>query len=171
MSGSGEDTFSGTDSFAIAADSSGGAATSGDIPAFDDAAPAPNPVDEAVAAGFREKRLKEIEENRQKAKEAGWCEQTAYTYPEAGGEQAAGTDDTDADLPKWLSDAAVYEWDDEYGEVGPVNPELERELFHSGHLMRAGGAIKALKFDVNVVLPGKVKVSPVMNVSASPLKF
>lgn len=29
----------------------------------------------------------------------------------------------------WEGNAAIYEWDEEYGEVGPQHPELELMLF------------------------------------------
>jgi len=31
----------------------------------------------------------------------------------------------------WAANATVYEWQDEYGDVGPAHPELERQLFGS----------------------------------------
>lgn len=38
----------------------------------------------------------------------------------------------------WASNAAKYEWNDEYGDVGPRFPELEAQLFGSEHRMRTG---------------------------------
>ncbi|EPS26837.1 hypothetical protein PDE_01776 [Penicillium oxalicum 114-2] len=51
-----------------------------------------------------------------------------------------GTDNvnTDPGSPKWGGNAARYEWKDEYGDVGPRNEELERELFHDEHIPRPG---------------------------------
>jgi len=158
-----------------AADSFGGDANGfGDGDAKDTAEPAaveaaaPDPADEAAMAEFLAKRQKEIEEGRQKAKEAGWTEQTPYTYTQAGGDapRSAAEGDSGEPVPKWLSDAAVYEWDDDFGEIGPVNVELERELFHGDHLMRAGGAIRALEYKVDITLPDNgMKLAPIMNVS------
>ncbi|KAL9082332.1 MAG: hypothetical protein Q9159_006504 [Coniocarpon cinnabarinum] len=34
-----------------------------------------------------------------------------------------------SDVPQWSSEARKYEWHDDYGEVGPEDPELEHELF------------------------------------------
>jgi ATP-dependent RNA helicase DDX3X len=62
-----------------------------------------------------------------------------------------------------LSDAAIYEWDDEFGDVGEPNPELEKMLFHDENLQRAGNSIKALSYEVNV--EGPVKILPVRDVS------
>lgn len=46
-----------------------------------------------------------------------WGQPVAFDYTE-----------TDVDR-KWGSNGAIYEWDGEEGEVGPVNPELELQLF------------------------------------------
>lgn len=77
-----------------------------------------------------------------------------------GGE--AEPDETRQDA-QWLSDAVVYQWDDEFGDVGEPNPELEKVLFDDEHLQRAGGAIKALSYEVAV--EGPEKVLPVRDVS------
>lgn len=78
----------------------------------------------------------------------------------AGGEPEK--DETHQDA-QWLSDAVVYQWDDEFGDVGEPNPELEKVLFDNEHLQRAGGAIKALSYEVAV--DGPEKVLPVRGVS------
>lgn len=63
----------------------------------------------------------------------------------------------------WLSDAAIYQWDDEFGDVGEPNPELEKILFQDENIQRAGNAIKALSYDVAV--EGPEKIHPVRDVS------
>ncbi len=55
----------------------------------------------------------------EKARAAGWVDRQAYNYDEY--RSTAGTD--------WESNARIYEWDGETGEVGPELPELELELF------------------------------------------
>ena len=47
---------------------------------------------------------------------------------------AAGT----TEAPTWAANAAKYEWLDEYGDVGPPHPELEKMLFSSDHINRRG---------------------------------
>ena len=42
------------------------------------------------------------------------------------------------DVPLWASNAVKYEWNDEYGDVGPAHPELERQLFQDRYQNRAG---------------------------------
>jgi ATP-dependent RNA helicase DDX3X len=41
-------------------------------------------------------------------------------------------------LGQWASDAAVYEWTDEYGDVGPRFAELEKQLFGAENHVRSG---------------------------------
>lgn len=79
----------------------------------------------------------------------------------------ANTGDAEQPLPqvepRWLSDAAIYQWDDEFGDVGEPNPALEEELFEGVDVQRAGDAIKALAYDV--ITEGPEKVHPVRDVS------
>ncbi|KAF2856763.1 DEAD-domain-containing protein [Plenodomus tracheiphilus IPT5] len=96
-----------------------------------------------------------------RAKEAGWNNPVPFQYETVVGGTPA--EDETRDAAVWLSDAAIYEWDDEFGDIAPANPELEKALFHEQHLQRIGGAIKALSFDVNV--EGPTKVQPVRNAS------
>lgn len=51
----------------------------------------------------------------------GWIERTPYEYDQF-------TKDADHE---WDSNAKIYEWDGDTGDVGPKYPELEIELF--GH--------------------------------------
>ncbi|RFU76909.1 dead deah box rna helicase [Trichoderma arundinaceum] len=50
----------------------------------------------------------------------GWVERTAFDYTAMSDAQAASS---------WDGNARVYQWSDEYGDVGPAFPELEIELF------------------------------------------
>ena len=43
-----------------------------------------------------------------------------------------------ADVPLWASNAVRYEWDDEFGDVGPRHPELEKQLYRDQYTNRAG---------------------------------
>ncbi|KAH9863379.1 hypothetical protein IAQ61_009656 [Plenodomus lingam] len=103
-------------------------------------------------------RREEAAANLARAKEAGWNNQLPFEYDKILGGTPAEDDTRDGAL--WLSDAAVYEWDDEFGDVAPTNPELEKVLFEEQNLQRAGGAIKALSFDVSIE-GGSTKVQPV----------
>lgn len=99
-------------------------------------------------------------EAAQRARDAGWVERETYNYaaynaapnagsnaaPSAGFNVAANPgsrDDGEAteqtkDIPSWASNAMKYEWSDEYGDVGPAHPELERQLFKNELLNRTG---------------------------------
>jgi ATP-dependent RNA helicase DDX3X len=113
-------------------------------------------LDEAALA-----RKQQAAEDLSRAKEAGWTNPIPFNYETVVGGEAAP--DQTRDSAPWLSDAAIYAWDDEFGDVGEPNPELEKMLFADEHLQRAGGAIKALSFEVNT--EGPVKVQPVRDVS------
>lgn len=43
-----------------------------------------------------------------------------------------------AEVPVWASNAMKYEWSDEYGDVGPSHPLLEKQLFRDRFIARAG---------------------------------
>lgn len=108
-------------------------------------------------------RKQQLAENLAIAKAAGWQKPIPFNYDAAAGEDA-GPDET-RDSAIWLSDAAIYAWDDEFGEIGEPNPELEKMLYEDENLQRAGGAIKALSFTVHV--EGPERVPPVREVSKS----
>jgi len=110
-----------------------------------------------AAAARKEQQAQDLA----RAQEAGWNNPVPFQYDTVVGGTPA-EDDT-RDTAVWLSDAAIYQWDDEFGDVGEPNPELEKMLFADQYLQRAGGAIKALSFDV--ALSGPTKISPVRNVS------
>ena len=92
-------------------------------------------------------------EAAQRARDAGWVEREKYDYttynapPNAvpappgaasnGGEYGGATEQTN-DIPSWAANAMKYEWSDEYGDVGPAHPELEKQLFRNELLNRTG---------------------------------
>lgn len=114
-------------------------------------------VDDATAA-----RAKQLAEDIQKAKDAGWTNPIPFNYETVAGGQPDVRDEG-RDSANWLSDAVVYEWDDDFGEVGPPNPELEKVLYENPDMMRAGGAIQALSFQV--IVNAKEEVHPVREVN------
>ena len=90
------------------------------------------------------------EEYLQKARDKGWNETTAFDYDEF---QRTGGNDGE-----WLGAAKVYEWKDEYGDVGPEVPELERILFGGEFQMRKGDSMSNLT-EIEVALEGPEKLS------------
>lgn len=108
-------------------------------------------------------RKQNLTEDLARAKAAGWNNPIPFNYDTIVGGEAA-PDETRDNAP-WLSDAAIYQWDDEFGDVGEPNQELEKMLFADELLQRAGSGIKALSFIVNV--EGPTKVQPVRDVGIS----
>ena len=49
----------------------------------------------------------------------------------------------------WANKAAIYEWKEEYGEIGPRFEALEKQLFGADHV-RSG-----IKFDTYVSFPNR----------------
>ncbi|KAF2741328.1 putative DEAD/DEAH box RNA helicase [Polyplosphaeria fusca] len=100
---------------------------------------------------------KELADNIAMLKEAGWSNPVPFNYETVTGGTAAP--DETRNEAGWLANAAIYQWEDDYGDVGPRNDELERVLYHDADQMRAGNAIKALSFEVATY--GPTQISPV----------
>lgn len=82
-------------------------------------------------------------------KEAGWGSKVPIDYDilkQAGGDYA-----------QWHAVSGVYEWKEEFGEVGPEVPQLEVQLYGGEHRMRQGTHIANLQFEVNVDGPNQYK--------------
>lgn len=58
----------------------------------------------------------------------------------------------EASKPEFAFQAKKYEWKDEYGDVGPEVPELERDLYDDKFLNKAGDGY-------NIIIGGKVEVT------------
>lgn len=69
------------------------------------------------------------EEAERKAREMGWVKPTPYDYASFHAVKEA---------KDWAATATRYEWKDEYGDVGPAVPELEKQLFHNDYITRVG---------------------------------
>jgi len=124
------------------------------------------PVVHDAANEAADARAKQLVEDLQKAKEAGWNNPIPFNYETVTGGEANADAPHPADA-SWLSDAAVYEWQDDFGTVAPRNEELERQLFEDPDMQRAGNMIQALEFDVTT--EGEEKVHPVRSVSVHEL--
>jgi ATP-dependent RNA helicase DDX3X len=116
-----------------------------------------------VDAAAEARKLQQAEDLK-RAKDAGWNDPTPFKYEAAAPEGEVEQPDNRDSAP-WLSDAAVYQWDDDFGEVGESQPELEKMLFADDNIQRRGGSFNALSFEVN--LEGPVKVQPVREASTS----
>jgi ATP-dependent RNA helicase DDX3X len=79
------------------------------------------------------------------ARDKGWIAPEQYDYskympavPDQGVSEATEHGQGPQEVLEWASNAMKYEWSDEYGDVGPENLELEKMLFHSDLITRAG---------------------------------
>jgi ATP-dependent RNA helicase DDX3X len=88
----------------------------GNEPAIGDAAWGTAEMKAALTEGATEPQP---EPNKPKPTPNGWVEARPYKYDEYGKDGNH----------EWDSNAKVYEWDGETGDVGPEYPELELELF------------------------------------------
>ncbi|KAJ4989848.1 DEAD/DEAH box helicase [Stagonosporopsis vannaccii] len=112
--------------------------------------PVPPLMSEAAAAARKE----QLNQDLARAKDAGWNNPIPFNYETVQGSE--GEKDSTNATAAWLSDAVIYQWDDEFGDVGEPNPELEKVLFEDENIQRAGEAIKALSYEVNIEGPEKI---------------
>jgi hypothetical protein len=112
-------------------------------------------LDEAAIA-----RKQQLAVDLARAKDAGWNNPIPFNYETVVGGEVVP--DETRDNASWLADAATYVWDDDFGDVGEANPDLEKMLFEDQNVQRVGHSIKALSFEVDTA--GPEKVAPVRNV-------
>ncbi|KAJ9129462.1 hypothetical protein NKR19_g10361, partial [Coniochaeta hoffmannii] len=74
---------------------------------------------EGTSEPANEPQAEATEDGKKKAAPNGWVESKGYRYDEF-------TRDAQHD---WDSNAKIYEWDGETGDVGPEHPKLEIDLF------------------------------------------
>ena len=127
---------------------------------------------EASATPGKDSMLPNIEEGRALVRSCNWPKAVRYEYsvynakPDEADESKESSEVKTLLEPKqepdWLHNAAKYEWDDTYGEVGPEVPELEEQLFRGAHMVSRGDDIQALEFEVK--LEGPTPVRPVRKV-------
>lgn len=80
-------------------------------------------------------------EKKMNPQAAGWVPKTEYdydTYNKSTKELFESQAESDSARVDWASNAAVYEWDDEFGDIGPEHAELEKMLFASEFHMKSG---------------------------------
>ena len=63
----------------------------------------------------------------------------------------------------WAANASRYEWDGEYGDVPPINSDLEETLFRRDFVVRGGENLSQLEVDVHQL--SSVHVDPIKEVS------
>ncbi|KAF1992322.1 putative DEAD/DEAH box RNA helicase [Aulographum hederae CBS 113979] len=92
------------------------------------------------------------EELAAKARDSGWVVPQPYNYD-------VYTSDNKDD-GEWGASSAKYEWNDDYGEVGPKIPELEAQLFKGEYTMRIGEHLENIK-KFKVFVEGPVNLVPI----------
>ena len=84
---------------------------------------------------------KNKDDGASKDKEA-WVPREAYDYRVYNAQTREERELLEADeklvLPDWAANAQKYEWSDEYGDIGPEHPDLEKQLFGGDFLVRRG---------------------------------
>ena len=105
-------------------------------------------------------------EAAKEARDKGWVEPQEYDYNAAAAPPAGVAQAVDQGAPSWAHNAVKYEWQEDFGDVGPKIPELEEQLFRSEFLNRKG-----LKFDelcsIKVTAEAKEKPAPISDVSVA----
>ncbi|KAJ5594348.1 uncharacterized protein N7459_000556 [Penicillium hispanicum] len=91
-----------------------------------------------------------LSEEATRAAEKGWVVPTPFDY-----EAYANKESTD-----WAGVAARYEWDDEYGDIGPPNEELEKMLFRNEYIQRAGKKLSEMN-RIKVVCESEERITPI----------
>ncbi|KAJ6157584.1 DEAD/DEAH box RNA helicase [Penicillium chermesinum] len=83
----------------------------------------------------------------------GWNDPTPFDYT---GFSTSNTSD-------WAGNAARYEWKDEYGDVGPANPELEKQLFEVEFRSKPGERLRELNETPVVNVESEQPLKPVIS--------
>ncbi|KAF4286879.1 hypothetical protein KXX16_005967 [Aspergillus fumigatus] len=98
------------------------------------------------------------------AREKGWVlpEQYDYTKYNSGSAEKPEEVTEQSEIPEWAAKAAKYEWNDEFGDVGPPNKELEDMLFRNEFINRAGLKIGNLQ-KIDVIAESRERPHPVKN--------
>ncbi|KAI9733417.1 MAG: hypothetical protein M1834_003501 [Cirrosporium novae-zelandiae] len=99
------------------------------------------------------------------AHEKGWAEPAVYNYDAYNDSGPSGAEPTKEEgFPIWASNAQKYEWDDEYGDVGPRNEDLESQLFRHEFASIQGSRLSSLN-EFEVTNEGPVKINPIREFS------
>ncbi|KAJ5632818.1 ATP-dependent RNA helicase ded1 [Penicillium lividum] len=88
----------------------------------------------------------------QEVRDKGWIERTPFNYDDLNSK----------DGHEWAGTAARYEWKEEYEQaIGPRNEELEKMLFESELLPRAGLRVAEVTSETAVVCDSEDTITPV----------
>lgn len=121
---------------------------SGDTAAHATADATVDPLDMTPLAGALTEA--EVAAFKERAQDAGWVATQPVDY-------SIRQSSRDDEMAHYLAESAVYEWDDEFGDVGPEVPELEEQLFGGHFRVRQGQHMNNLQFEVTVEGPDKLQ--------------
>ncbi|KAF7181325.1 hypothetical protein CNMCM7691_000543 [Aspergillus felis] len=98
------------------------------------------------------------------AREKGWVPPEQYDYAKYNTGPAEKPEEVteQSEIPEWAAKAAKYEWNDEFGDVGPPNKELEDMLFRNEFINRTGLKIGNLQ-KIDVIAESRERPNPVKN--------
>ncbi|KKK14946.1 hypothetical protein ARAM_002594 [Aspergillus rambellii] len=99
------------------------------------------------------------------AREKGWAQPEVYNYEKYTAAPPPPADTlaeevVQESVPEWAAQAAKYEWNDEYGDIGPENPELEEMLFRNEFINRTGLKLGALQ-NIEVFAESRERPRPI----------
>lgn len=93
-------------------------------------------------------------ETQNQEPQGGWVTRTAYDYDAYG---------SDSRREEWEGDARIYEWDGDEGDLGPVVPELEEELFGAQSKDHGSAGIDFSTIaQINLIQEGPIRVTPAL---------
>ncbi|KAI9755233.1 MAG: hypothetical protein M4579_004365 [Chaenotheca gracillima] len=95
--------------------------------------------------------------------ELGWAAKTEFDYKMYN---ASTNEERDAmqavgNVPEWASNAVKYEWQDDYGDVGPRVEALENQLFRDADVVESGAEFQKIK-EIEVTQEGPTQIKPCM---------
>ncbi|KAI9808609.1 MAG: hypothetical protein M1825_003759 [Sarcosagium campestre] len=97
----------------------------------------------------------------------GWTKPKPFNYAIYNAETREEREAVEAlapaeDVGAWAATATKYEWKDEYGDVGPSVPALEKQLFGGEHAMRRGIEFEKIS-SIEVRQEGETRIKPILN--------
>ncbi|MCJ1313536.1 hypothetical protein MMC25_007215 [Agyrium rufum] len=133
--------------------------------------------------GLSENQTANPEEAKAAVRKHGWTQPTPFEYEkyvqdanrrdaQVGSGEPEGADNGDTprapvtpyltdDIAEWGSTAARYEWQDEYGDVGPAFPALEAQLFGNASAAAELNYAKISSVPTDVVIDSIAQIAPV----------
>ncbi|KAI9848348.1 MAG: hypothetical protein M1838_000564 [Thelocarpon superellum] len=92
----------------------------------------------------------------------GWVPRTDFDYKvyNATTREELEAVEGPGQAPTWAANAEKYEWQEEYGDVGPPHPILEKQLFGQDYTVRSGDQFAKLK-EIAVLQEGEQRINPV----------